>query len=895
MQMTITSVVEVVLVVTDVIKLINEEVFKMPDYSPMMKQYWGIKNQYKDAIVFFRLGDFYEMFYDDAKIVSSELDLTLTAKDCGQDEKAPMCGIPFHSCETYIARLIANGYKVAMCDQMEEPSKAKGLVKREVVRVITPGTVMEASMLDEAKNNYICSVFIMSGVAGICFCDVSTGELKATEVSDKDIARQIQNELGRFCPREILVGGKISLLEPIKGFIKDKLACNVEFPDEQSFDTEFAKEKIIKHFGEDILRRKSMDGRDLIIRCIGALLTYLESTQKTGMERINKIEFYNETEYMGLDLNTIRNLELVETMRNKEKRGSLLWVLDKTRTAMGKRLMRAWIERPLMDCDKICKRQDAIEEIYSDVMLKDKLLDLLTGMSDIERLVTRVTYGSANGRDLKSLSSTISKLPQIRKALLGKNSYILKDICSNMDDLRDVYGLIESAIVDEPPFSIREGGIIKDGYDSEIDEIRKDMSGGKGIIASIEANERQKTGIPKLKVGYNRVMGYYIEVTNSYKKLVPAEYVRKQTLTGCERYITRELKELESRVLSAKERCVEAESRVFDEVRKKVSEQLVRISSSASLVALLDVLRALADVAARNDFKRPEINSERTILLKESRHPVVEAILTSAPFVPNNVLLDNDDNMVAIITGPNMAGKSTYMRQTALIVLMAQMGSFVPAGYAKIGIVDSIFTRIGASDDLASGQSTFMVEMNEVAQIMRNATNRSLLILDEIGRGTSTFDGMSIARAVLEYIVDKSKLGAKTLFATHYHELTSIGDNYKGIKNYNIAVKKRGDDITFLRRIVPGGADDSYGIEVAKLAGLPDFIISRAKQVLKEIESGGEIPAVIEKSDNSVDVSDEEKSVAEEIIKKLKNTDVTVLNPIEAMNILFQLVKMVNG
>ncbi len=867
----------------------------MPDYSPMMKQYWIIKNQYKDAIVFFRLGDFYEMFYDDAKLVSSELDLTLTARDCGQDEKAPMCGIPFHSCESYIARLVANGHKIAMCDQMEDPSKAKGLVRREVVRVITPGTVMESSMLDESKNNYICSMFIEDSLAGICFCDVSTGELKATQLSGKDIIGQIRNEIGRFSPREILVGGKVSLLEPIKLFIKDKLSCSMELMDVQNFDLTACKERILKHFGEERFKVNEMDSKELNVRCIGALLSYLEETQKTGIERINKIEFYTEAEYMGLDINTIRNLELLETMRNKQKRGSLLWVLDKTKTAMGKRLLRSWIERPLTNCEKICRRQDAIDEIYGDVMLRNNLCDLLRGMHDIERLITRVTYGSANGRDLKALSCTISKLPQLKSCLKGKSSYILGNIYKNMDDLQDIHNLIERAIVENPPFSTREGGVIKDGYSDEIDEVRKDMDGGKNLITSIEVGEKQKTGIPKLKVGYNRVMGYYIEVTNSYKKFIPEHYIRKQTLANCERYITSELKEIEGRVLGAKERCIHIESEVFEDVRKKIAMQLFRISSTASLVAVLDVLRALADVAASNDFRRPEVNMGSEIVLKESRHPVVEAILTDAPFVPNNVLLDDEDNMIAVITGPNMAGKSTYMRQTALIVLMAQVGSFVPVSCAKIGIVDSIFTRIGASDDLAAGQSTFMVEMNEVAQIMENATNRSLLILDEIGRGTSTFDGMSIARAVLEYIADKNKLGAKTLFATHYHELTEMKDNCKGIKNYSIAVKKQGDDIIFLRRIVPGGADDSYGIEVAKLAGLPQWIISRAKEVLKEIEAGEKGVSVTEKPNNeSKEISEEEKGINDRIIKRLRDTDVTVLSPIEAMNVLFQLVKMAN-
>lgn len=874
----------------------------MGESSPMISQYFEIKKQNKGSIVFYQLGDFYEMFYEDAETVSSELDLTLTARDCGKDDKAPMCGIPLHSCDAYIARLIEKGYKIAICNQMEDPSKVKGLVKREVVRVITPGTVMESSMLDESKNNYICSIFVLDKIAGICFCDVSTGELKVTELSNEIITKQLQNELGRFCPREILVGGKIALLEPLKEFIKDKLSCNIELPDEEDFDFNICKDKVIKQFGEKSVNYMNLGDKILAVRCIGALLSYLESTQKNGLERINKVEFYTESEYMGLDLNTIRNLELLETIRNKDKRGSLLWILDRTKTAMGKRLLRSWIERPLVNCDEILRRQDAIEDIYRDIILRDSLLDSLSGMHDIERLITRVTYGSANCRDLKALSATISKIPELKDSLKYSKSDILKNIYNNMHDLQDIYTLIESSIVDNPPFSVREGGLIKEGYSQEVDDIRKDMNGGQDIIASMEAEERKKTGIPKLKIGYNRVAGYYIEITNSYKKLVPERYTRKQTLTGCERYITSELKELEGRIFGAKERCTGLEYRIFEDVRGQISKQLDKISVVAGLIAVLDVLRALADVAVSNDYKRPQVNTNDEILLKESRHPVVESLLKNTPFVPNNALLDNNDNMIAIITGPNMAGKSTYMRQVALIVLMAQIGSFVPASYAQIGIVDSIFTRIGASDDLTSGQSTFMVEMNEVAQIMKSATKKSLLILDEIGRGTSTFDGMSIARAVIEYVADKDKLGAKTLFSTHYHELASMGDEYKGIKNYNIAVKKRGDDITFLRRIVPGGADDSYGIEVAKLAGLPEWIISRSKEVLKELEGNSanlkncKYSKKNAHSESVKDYHDEGKNnFSQNILKKLKNIDVSVLTPVESMNTLFEIVNMANG
>ncbi len=876
----------------------------MAELSPMMKQYMEIKSQYKDMILFFRLGDFYEMFFSDAKLAASELDLTLTGRDCGQDERAPMCGVPYHSCEAYIARLVAKGYKIAICEQMEDPSVTKGIVKREVVRVITPGTVIEDSMLDESKNNYICSIFTNDDTAGICFCDISTGELKVTELDGENLSLEIKNELGRFSPREILICGKVSILKPIEKFMRDKLSCTVENMDEKEFGYELCRNIVSSQLNIKKLDDINLDDKPIAVRSLGVLFSYLRKTQKTGIERISKIELYSEMHYMGLDLNTIRNLELVETMRNKEKRGSLLWVLDKTRTAMGKRLLRSWIERPLRSSTNIIKRQEAVEEIYSDIILRDSLLESLSGVQDIKRLMTKITYGSANGRDLKSLSSTISKLPKIKKIISECKSSMLKEIRNGIDMLEDVLELIDTAIVDEPPFSVREGGLIKDGYDAEIDSLHADMEGGTNIIAEIENRERNITGIPKLKVGYNRVFGYYIEVTNSYKNMVPDEYVRKQTLTNCERYITKELKDLESRILGAKDRVVQLEYKAFEDVRQKVASQINRIEHTAEMLAKLDVLRALSDVAVRNGYVKPIINNDDKIVIRESRHPVVELLLNGAPFVPNNVVLDNKDNKIAIITGPNMAGKSTYMRQTALIVLMAQIGSFVPASYAEIGIVDNIFTRIGASDDLSLGQSTFMVEMNEVAQIVKNATKDSLLILDEIGRGTSTFDGMSIARAVLEYIADEHLLGAKTLFATHYHELTVMGEKYEGMKNYNIAVKKRGDDITFLRRIVPGGADDSYGIEVAKLAGVPEWIISRAKEVLSELENGNrddyeKVKSENRKNSNVEAIDDEEKNEQLEkmnsILDRLKKVDVRVLTPIEAMSTLFELSQMANN
>ncbi len=873
----------------------------MAEISPMMRQYMSIKEQHKDSILFFRLGDFYEMFFEDAKLVSEELDLTLTGKDYGQKERAPMCGIPYHSCEAYIARLVSKGYKIAMCDQIENPATAKGLVKREVVRVITPGTVMEESMLDESKNNYICSVFVSekSDVSGIGFCDISTGELKVTEFvgSSDEIISSLKNELGKFSPKEILVGGNIKFFELLKPFIKEKLSCRIEVL-EKDISLEESKQSVLSNFDESDIEKIKIFEKSYAVRCIGNLFDYLKNTQKIGLERIGSISCYNSSEYMGLDLNTVRNLELMETMRSKTKKGSLLWILDKTKTAMGKRMLRSWVERPLLNIEKILNRQEAIGELVENIILRDEIGGLLSGVHDIERVMTKITYGSAGGRDLKSLSSTLSKLPEIKFYLYKANAVLLKEMCENMELLKDVYMLIEDAIVDEPPFSVKEGGIIKEGYSSEVDDLRKDMNGGKNIIAEIEQREREKTGIAKLKVGYNRVFGYYIEVSNAFKDKVPSDYIRKQTLTNCERFITQELKDLESRILYARDKINETEYRIFESVRIKVAENLPKIIKVANIIAKLDVIRALAEVASSNDYVKPSINSEGKIIIKEGRHPVVESLLKSLPFVPNNTVLDNGENMVAIITGPNMAGKSTYMRQTALIVLMAQIGSFVPAKEAQIGIVDNIFTRIGASDDLAAGQSTFMVEMNEVAEIVKKATSESLLILDEIGRGTSTFDGMSIARSVLEYVADKKKLGAKTLFATHYHELTSVTENFGNIKNYNIAVKRNGDDITFLRRIVPGAVDDSYGIEVAKLAGLPNSIILRAKEILKSLETGKNTKSSFKKPNDCQDEMQINFSSLcaqnSEITEKLKKLDVSVLTPIESMNILYDLINIAN-
>lgn len=862
----------------------------MAELSPMMKQYFEIKEKNKDCILFYRLGDFYEMFYEDAILASRELELTLTGRDCGQEERAPMCGVPFHSCEGYIAKLVSKGYKVAICEQTEDPKAAKGLVKRDIIRVITPGTVMEQSMLDESRNNYICSMYSSDKNIGICFCDISTGELYATDISGRDYYRILTNQLASYSPREILFGGDIINLKQLPEFIKSKLSAGVEMLDDDKFELSLCRETVEQQFPDEM---HLISDKPVVISSVGALINYLRETQMSGLERINHLEIYNEAQYMRLDYNTQRNLELTQTMLSKTKRGSLLWVIDKTKTAMGKRLIRSWLDHPLMNISKINNRQSAVEELVNDTVLRLELTATLSGIYDIERIMTKIVYGSANARDLRSLCSAITDLPQISDLISGCQSSYMRMIYKDLDLLEDIHSLIDSAIVDDPPFSVREGGMIREGYNKELDIVNSDMNNSKDILSQIEAQEREKTGIPKLKIGYNRVYGYFIEVTNFYKNLVPDTYIRKQTLTGSERYITPDLKDLESRILGAKDRAIAMEYTLFETIRTTVSDNLERIQNTAKALATLDALTSLANVASDNRYVRPEVNQSTAIVIKDSRHPVVELLLRDSSFVPNDVNLDTKGERVDIITGPNMAGKSTYMRQIALIVLMAQMGSFVPASSAKIGIVDSIFTRVGASDDLASGQSTFMVEMNEVANIVKNATSKSLLILDEIGRGTSTFDGMSIARAVLEYCADKKKLGAKTLFATHYHELSVMEQLLDGVKNYSIAVKKRGDDITFLRRIVPGGADDSYGIEVAKLAGVPNTIINRAKEILADLESG-KAETIIEKVNVNEDTQLSLMGVASSpVIDKLKSVDLNTLTPIEAMNLLYELKNMI--
>lgn len=870
----------------------------MADYSPMMKQYFEVKEKYPNTILFFRLGDFYEMFFNDAKTVSRELELTLTGRDCGQAERAPMCGVPFHSAETYIARLVAKGYKVAICEQMEDPALAKGIVKRSVIRVITPGTVMESSMLDEAKNNYIASIYYFGENIGICFADISTGELDATTLTAKEpevLSQLVINELSRFSPREILINPEFTDFGDAAKFISEKLSAALECMDFEVYAPDACTEAVRRQFHAEVLERSAVLEQREIVMALGALLDYLKRTQITGLERMEEINVYTEAKAMRLDLNTRRNLELTETMRSKERRGSLLWVLDKTKTAMGKRLIRAWLEQPLLSPAKITLRQNAVAEFCDNRPLLDSITESLTGIFDLERIMTRVVYGSVNGKDLRALWSALTRLPQLKALAAGCEATQLKTIEKQIDALEDICALIDKAIVEEPPHTIREGGIIRAGYDAALDAVKNDMTNGKQLIAELEARERAATGIPKLRVGFNRVFGYYLEVSNAFKDKTPEHYIRKQTLANGERYITQELKELENRILGAHDKSIAMESKLFEDVRRTVADQLTRVQETAKAVAQLDVLASFAAVSVKNDYTRPSVTMNGRIYLKDSRHPVVEALLGgSTPFVPNDLDMDPSQNRVSIITGPNMAGKSTYMRQVAVIVIMAQVGCFVPAASAEIGIVDGIYTRVGASDDLAAGQSTFMVEMAEVADILKNATKDSLLILDEIGRGTSTFDGMSIARAVIEYVHDKKLCGAKTLFATHYHELTELEDLLPGVQNFSIAVKKRGDEITFLRRIVRGGADDSFGIEVAKLAGVPDKVVRRAKQVLQSLESGEAVTvpknAAPAKREEPVQLTMLTKD--SEVISRLKSVDVNTLTPIESMNLLFELANM---
>lgn len=862
----------------------------MAELTPMMKQYFEIKNKNRDFILFYRLGDFYEMFFDDAKTASRELELTLTGRDCGQEERAPMCGVPFHSAEGYIAKLVRKGFKVAICEQVEDPKTAKGLVRREIVRRVTPGTVVDASMLDEQRNNFLGCVYAAQGQVGVCFADITTGEVYATGSSNwNDIA----SELGRFAPREVLIGGEAAVNDALQHFLTDRLEALVEPMPEDAFDMQGAAARIEARFGVTDLVAAGLDDLPLTTACLGGLLSYLEQTQQSSLANLNHLQVYLQGQYMELDLIARRNLELCETMRTKEKKGTLLWVLDRTKTAMGARLMRQWIEKPLHNPLHINRRQQAVGALCDDVVARSALADALKKVFDMERLIGRVVYGTANCRDLRALHAAICCLPEVRAQASLFSAQQLRELTGQIDLLEDVRALIELAIVEEPPITLREGGLIQRGYHDEIDHLRDLASGGKGEIAAIEQQEREKTGISKLKISYNRVFGYYIGVSKSNADLVPEHYIRKQTLANCERYITEELKKLESTVLGAQERLTTLEYEVFVAIRDRVAAEVHRVQRTAQALAGLDVLCALAQVASDYHYVCPTVDFSGRIDIRDGRHPVVERILKDNLFIPNDTVLDNGENRVSIITGPNMAGKSTYMRQVALITIMAQIGSFVPAASAHIGVADRVFTRVGASDDLASGQSTFMVEMSEVAEILKNATKSSLLILDEIGRGTSTYDGMSIARAVIEYVADPKKVGARALFATHYHELTVLEDMVSGVKNYNIVVKKRGDDITFLRKIVRGGADDSFGIEVAKLAGIPAAVIKRAKSVLADLEANTprvELRVVEDEDVPQITMNDLSGGA---VADRLRAMQIDTMTPIEALNALFELKKLI--
>ena len=859
--------------------------------TSMMLQYLEIKEQYKDFILFYRLGDFYEMFFNDAITASRELELTLTGRDCGEPERAPMCGVPYHSVEPYIGKLISKGYKVAICEQMENPAETKGIVKREVVRESTPGTVVEASLLNETKNNYLCSLYFHRGGVGVTFADISTGEMSATLIEGEP--SRVLNELGTYAPREIITNIDSDSGAFLSTFAKEKLGALVEFSMDSYFDSESCRARVNAQFGEDFAS-KSLNETG-IANSVGAILEYIIKTQKTDISYISSVNVYGEGQYLEMDLNTRRNLELCESMRSKEKRGTLYWVLDKTKTSMGARMLRSYIEHPLLDIKKILERQGAVEALSSNIVLRGELINLLSGVLDLERLMTKVVYSTASGKDLKAIASTLSVIPEVKNLLYTESARELVNIREGLDSLEDITSLIDGAIIDLPPFSIREGGILKDGYSAEVDRLRDIMKDASGLIRQIEEDEREKTGIKTLKIGYNRVFGYYIEVTKSLVSQVPERYIRKQTLSGCERYITEELKDMEATVLGAKDKLCNLEYELFCEIKDKVGNELRRIQRSANMLARLDVYLSLAEVAVKNSYVCPEVDNGDVIDIKDGRHPVVEQFVKDSYFVPNDTYLNTTTDKMALITGPNMAGKSTYMRQSALIVLMAQIGSFVPAKSARIGIVDKLFTRVGASDDLASGQSTFMLEMTEVAYILENATKKSFIIYDEIGRGTSTYDGMSIARAIAEYTAGK-KIGARSMFATHYHELTCLEDEIDGIVNYNIAAKKRGEEITFLRKIVKGPTDDSYGIEVAKLAGVPNEVVKRARGVLAEmVENGTVTPKVTKKSSAIEATMSFEDMAIYEAADKIKMLDLNTITPIEAMNFIFELKKLFNN
>lgn len=868
--------------------------------TPMMQKYLETKQEYKDCILFYRLGDFYEMFFDDAITVSKELEITLTGKSCGLEERAPMCGVPYHAVEGYLNKLVSKGYKVAICEQVEDPKLAKGLVKREVTRIVTPGTNLDTNALDETKNNYIMCIVYVDNRYGISVADVTTGDYFVTEI---DSERKLLDEISKFMPSEIICNEAFLMSSVDLEDLKHRLGITIYSLDAWYFGDDLAQQTLLEHFHVSSLQGLGLSDYDCGVIAAGTLLKYLYETQKTSLSHMTTIEPYSTGKFMVIDSSTRRNLELVETLREKQKRGSLLWVLDKTKTAMGARTLRSYIEQPLIDKKEIEKRLDAVEQMNANMITREELREYLSPIYDLERLISRVVYQTANPRDLIAFKTSLTMLPPIKALMKDFSCELIKSIDEDLDPLTDLCELIELSIEDDPPISVREGGMIKSGYHEEIDRLRSAKTEGKGWLAKLEEEEREKTGIKNLRIKFNKVFGYYLEVTNSYKDMVPDYYTRKQTLTNAERYITPELKELEDMILGAEDKLTALEYDIFCQIRNQIAGQVVRIQHTAKAVAGIDVFASLALVADQNGYVRPKINEKGILDIKNGRHPVVEKMMNNDMFIANDTYLDNKNNRISIITGPNMAGKSTYMRQNALIVLMAQIGSFVPAESANVGIVDRIFTRVGASDDLASGQSTFMVEMNEVANILRNATSSSLLILDEIGRGTSTIDGLSIAWAVVEYISNPKILGAKTLFATHYHELTELEGTLSNVNNYCIAVKEKGDDIVFLRKIVPGGADRSYGIQVAKLAGVPEAVIDRAKTICEELESTNmanlaknlgvaAVPKKPKKKPDEVDLAqislfDTVKD--DDIIQELSKLDLTNMTPFEAMNKLYEL------
>jgi len=857
--------------------------------TPMMEQYFEIKNKYKDFFLFYRLGDFYEMFFDDAIKASRELELTLTGRDCGEDERAPMCGVPYHSAEKYIGILIEKGYKVAICEQTEDPATAKGIVKREVIRLITPGTLIESELIPANANNYLCAIYIGEFECGIAFADVSTAQVFATSFCGDNIESKLMNEIGTYQPKEVVCNLSAKKLGAVSTLITERFGAMLTDSRPSQFEHKTSLDVVREQFGENI-KEDILENKALVC-ALGGLMAYVIEAQKCDISYIRELNIYSDGHYLEMDINTRRNLELVETMRSKDKKGSLISVLDRTKSAAGARLLRHWIEHPLLSVGQISRRQGAVEELYGNYMLREELGILLENVFDLERLVTRIVYGTANAKDLDSVCSTIAVLPSVKKYVSECKSDELTRLNAELENLEDIHEKIDKAIAKNPPVSVREGDIIADGYNDVVDYLRSIVKDGKSWKERLLEEEKEKTGIKGLKIGYNKIFGYYLEVTQSYKDLVPERYIRKQTLANCERYITEELKEFETTIIGASDKLQALEYDLFCEVRNYVAENSARLQKAAALLAKLDVYYSLASVAQRNKYVRPEVDESDVIEIKDGRHPVVENFVKDSYFVPNDTSLDTDRNRLMLITGPNMAGKSTYMRQVAIIVLMAQIGSFVPANEARIGVVDKLFTRVGASDDLASGQSTFMLEMNEVAYILRNATKKSLIIYDEVGRGTSTFDGMSIARAIVEY-TNSRKIGAKTLFATHYHELTVMEDEFEGIVNYNIAAKKRGDSITFLRKIIRGSTDDSYGIEVAKLAGLPNDVIKRAKEVLKSVESTAKALSESKVEDNKDDsLITLDDCVNEQVIEELKSVDINTLSPYEAMSFLFDLKK----